>query len=197
MTMAVGILFMITSIIGVWQDWRLNEWRQPLVYATGILKSEKDKDYADFYSAWRRRGTMLGIFLLVLYAIGATLVLAEFRAWWVIAVEVLVFAWLVKGVIGCLKGAYSKKVRLLNYLYSPYLLAWRRDRWSRYTDREVANALCVASGIDLEALGVREGTLDDFLIALCRHTRPTHEAQVYPNVLHELRAEANTMAPSR
>jgi hypothetical protein len=101
---------------------------------------------------------------------------------------------LLKGLIGLFRTAYSPKIRLLNYLYSPYVFAWRRDHWSEYTDEQIADAICSAVGINPRTIQVEEMTIDNFLLALCQKTRPQHERDEYPKVLKNLHEQASAMA---
>lgn len=193
MLITIGIILAVISIVGINTAWRANEWREPLLHVSAILKRPHNEQVARFYSNARRRGAVLHIVLLLLYAVGAILISTRYRMGWLVILEVVVFVWLTRAVVGLLRAAYSSNVRLLNYLYSPYLLAWRRDSWASYSDDEIANAICEASGIDPQRLAIHATTLDDFLVALCKHARPKHEAQLYPAVLKELHAEADGM----
>ena len=112
---------------------------------------------------------------------------------WVFIVAGLAGIFLLKGLIGLFRAAYSPKIRLLNYLYSPYVIAWRRDHWSEYTDKQIANAICLAAGISPDTIEVDDRTLDGFLLALCRKTRPKQENDEYPNVLKKLHDQASGM----
>lgn len=189
----IGILLAVISIAGINSAWRANEWREPLLHVSAILKREQNEQLAHFYSQARKRGTFLSLFLLLLYLIGAILISTRHTAVWLIILELIIFLWLTKAVVGLLRAAYSPSVRLLNYLYSPYLLAWRRDHWSLYNDEQIANAICRASGIAPQTLFVHGMTLDDFLLALCNHARPENEAQLYPDVLKQLHTETDGM----
>ena len=82
---------------------------------------------------------------------------------------------------------------LLNYLYSPYLLAWRRDHLSDYSDEQLATAICEASGVDINQLSISDMTLDNFLIELCVRTRSDYESEQYPDILKKLHEEADGM----
>ena len=128
-----------------------------------------------------------------LYLFGAVLIYIKNPFVWLLVVESLVFLWLIKGVIGSIRAGYSKKIRLLNYLYSPYLLAWRRDHLSDYSDEQLAAAICETSGVDINQLSISDMTLDNFLIELCVHTRPNYESEQYPDILKKLHEEADGM----
>ena len=189
----IGILLVIISFIGIHSFWRSNEWREPLFVIIGILKREENPKVAEFYMQSKRRGVFSTIFLLILYLLGAVLVYIKNPFIWILIVELLVLIWLVKGVIGLIRACSSKKIRLLNYLYSPYLLAWRRDHLSLYSDEQVAAAICEASGIDANQLSISGKTLDQILIELCKHIRPKHEAEQYPEALTKLHEQADGM----
>lgn len=193
MLITIGIFLAVISMVSIYTAWGANEWREPLLYVSAIFKRQQNEQVTRLYSEARRREAILHILMLLLYIGGAILISTRFPADWFLTVEFIGFVWLAKAVMALLRTAYSSHVRLLNYLYSPYLLAWRRDSWSSYSDDQIANAICEASGIDPQKLSIQGTTLDDFLVALCRHARPEHEAQRYPDVLKELHAEANGM----
>ena len=151
---------------------------------------------AKITSGAKKRTTIGVSVLFLLYLIGAALIYFRYSMVWVPILAILVALWLLKAVVGLFKAGYSRKVRLLNYLYSPYILAWRRDFWSEYTDEQIAVAICDAVGIDAKTTEVNEMTLDSFLIALCRKARPQHEFDKYPKILRELQVQAAGMVQS-
>jgi hypothetical protein len=104
---------------------------------------------------------------------------------------------IIKGVVNLIRSKYSRKIRLLNYLYSPYLFAWRRDHLLGYTDEQIASAICEASGVDFNGLSIPSNNLDQFLIELCNRTRPKNEVEQYPEVLKKRHKIAEDMAWSR
>ncbi|MCK5762514.1 MAG: hypothetical protein KAH05_00180 [Clostridiales bacterium] len=88
---------------------------------------------------------------------------------------------------------YSKKIRLLNYLYSPYLFAWHRDHLSEYTDQNISDAICIACSIEGKEILTSEMNLKEFLLALCLKTRPKFEYNQYPKVLEKSISQADNL----
>jgi hypothetical protein len=189
----IGIILALISIIGIHVGWRANEWREPLFVLMGILMRSENLKISEFYSHSRKRGADFMVFLLLLYSMGSVFIYIKNPFIWIIIIEFIVFLWLAKGVIGLIRAGYSKKIRLLNYLYSPYSFAWRRDHLSNYSDEDIAAAICEASGIDANQFSISGKTLDQFLIDLCNLTRPKHESEQYPDILKKLHEQSDGM----
>jgi hypothetical protein len=168
-----------------------NEWRAPLLELSFELSYERDKKliYKELQSGTKRRGLFLAIFFLILFGVGGTIILRSpiLQNYKIIVLIVLgiLLLWLLKGAYGLIKAFYSRKTRLLNYLFSPYLFAWRRDHLSEYSDQEIADAICRVCNIHDNSLIQENANLKDFLIALHRKTRPLIEHGAYPKILEE------------
>lgn len=188
-----GIILMIIAIFGIRSVWSKNEWRMPVFEVEAVLNRRTNPKMAEIISGAKRR-TIIGVSILfLLYLIGATLIYFQYSHLWVLILAMLVALWLLKAVVGLFKAGYSRKVRLLNYLYSPYILAWRRDHWSGYSEEQIAVAICNAVGIDTTTIEMDEMSLDNFLLALCRKTRPQNKFDKYPNILRELHEQSKGM----
>ena len=114
-----GIILMIIAIFGIRSVWSKNEWRMPVFEVEAVLNRRTNPKMAEIISGAKRR-TIIGVSILfLLYLIGATLIYFQYSHLWVLILAMLVALWLLKAVVGLLKAGYSRKVRLLNYLYSP------------------------------------------------------------------------------
>jgi hypothetical protein len=133
-----GIILMIIAIFGVRSVWSKNEWRIPVFEVDAALNRSTNPKMAEIKSGAKKRTTIGVSILFLLYLIGAALIYFQYSHLWVLILAMLVALWLLKAVVGLFKAGYSRKVRLLNYLYSPYILAWRRDHWSDYSDEQIA-----------------------------------------------------------
>jgi hypothetical protein len=176
-TLVMGIIFIIFSIVSISGFFSKNEWRAPLLELSSELKGGVWKK---IQPGVRRRGLSLVIFFLVLFSIGGVIILQS-------------SIWLLKGVYELIRTLYSRKTRLLNYLFSPYLFAWRRDHLSAYSDQEIASAICRVCNIQDNSIIQENMNLKDFLIALHRKTRPSREHNEYPEILKENIAQAEQM----
>jgi hypothetical protein len=172
-----------------------NEWRAPLLELSAEL--EKNQAIKDSQSGAKKRGFSVVIFFMTLFIIGGVILLRSpifqnYKNVLLIVLAVLLL-WLLKGSYELFRAFYSKKTRLLNYLFSPYLFAWRRDHLSQYSDQEIAAAICRVCKIHDDSLiqGIRD--LKDFLIALHRKTRPIREHESYPDILNENISQAERM----
>jgi len=101
--------------------------------------------------------------------------------------------WLLKGVYELIRTLHSRETRLLNYLFSPYLLAWRRDHLSEYSNQEIASTICRVCNIRDNSMIQENMNLKDFLITLHRKTRPSKEHNEYPEILKVNIAQAEQM----
>jgi len=168
-----------------------NEWRAPL------LELSFELSYKELQSGTKRHGLFLVIFFLILFGVGGTIILRSsiLQNYKIIVLIVLgiLLLWLLKGAYGLIKAFYSRKTRLLNYLFSPYLFAWRRDHLGKYSDREIAAAICRVCNIHDNSLIQEDANLKDFLITLHRKTRPPIEHNAYPKILEESIAQAEQM----
>jgi len=189
----LGIILALVAFLGINSMWAKNEWRYPIFEIDSLLARDTNPKAADFIAGVKRGGTTTAAVLFLLYLVGVGLVYWRLSHLWVLIVAGVTGLLLLKGLIGLFRTAYSAKIRLLNYLYSPYVIAWRRDHWSKYTDAQIGNAMCAAVGIDPCTIHVDEMSLDDFLLALCRKTRPQREIDEYPSVLKKLHAQVSSM----
>jgi len=191
LTLGIGIILIMFSIGSMSGFFSKNEWRLPLLELSSELKGGLEKKEQ---AGVRHRGLSLVIFFLVLFGIGGTIILKSpilqnYKNIILIVWGILLF-WLLKGAYELIKTLYSRRTRLLNYLFSPYLFAWRRDFLSEYSDQEIESAICRVCDISL----MPENTnLKDFLIVLHRKVRPFREHNVYPKILEENIAQAKQM----
>jgi len=184
LTLGIGISLIIFSMISMLHWFALDEWKAPLLE----LRSELS-GLQEFQSGVRRRGISIPIFFLILFGLGAVLmlkspILENYRKVILVILGILL-AWSLKGAYELVKATYSKKTRLLNYLFSPYLFAWRRDRLSKYSDQEIAAAILNVCNIHDNSLIKENMDLKDFLIALHKKTRPSIEHDAYTEMLDE------------
>lgn len=96
-----------------------------------------------------------------------------------------------KYIYGIITATYSKKTRLLNYLYSPYLFVWKRDWFSEFSDYEIAAAILKVCDIKDDSLLEKNLELENFLINLQKKVRPPYEHKKYPQILKESKKQAN------
>ena len=189
--LVIGIVLMVLSTKAMFGDFAKNEWRAPLLELTANLEggsSEMEQVKV------RRRAASIVIFHLVLFGIGGFIILKtpllqNYIHIILIALIVISF-WPLKGAYEIIRAFYSRKVRLLNYLFSPYLFAWRRDFLNKYSDQEIENAICNVCDVRDRGIIQKNTSLKDFLIALHRKTRPYIEQSTYPKVLEENIARA-------
>ncbi|MFH1068137.1 MAG: hypothetical protein V1794_00830 [Candidatus Glassbacteria bacterium] len=188
-----GIVLAILGIAGINGIWRKNEWRYSIFEICRYLELKTNLKVSQHYANFKKNGTIMTLIFLLLYVSGAVLIYGEYPKKWILIIEIVLLLWLSKAVVSLFRAAYSKKIRLLNFLYSPHILAWRRDHWSEYSDEQIAVAICQASGLDSSEIITNISTLDNYLITLCRQTRPEQEAIAYPKVLEKLHAQAERM----
>lgn len=189
--LGVGVVLIIFSMVSMSGFFSKNEWRAALLELSAELE---DKRWKKLQPGLRRRGLSLVIFFLILFCIGGVIILRSpiFQNYKNIILIVLgiILLWLLKGAYELIRALYSKKTRLLNYLFSPYLFAWRRDHLSEYSDQEIADAICRVCNIHDNSLIQENTNLKDFLIALHRKKRPPIEQEAYPKILEENIAQA-------
>lgn len=193
--LGIGVVLIIFSMVSMSGFFSKNEWRDPLLELSTEL--ERNPASKKLQSGVKRRGLFLIILFLILFGIGGTIVLRSpilqnYKNITLIVLGIFL-VWLSKGAYGLIRAIYSRKVRLLNYLFSPYLFAWRRDFLSEYSDQEIAAAICTVCNIYDNSLVQENTSLKDFLIALHRKTRPPIEHDAYPKVLEENIAQAEQM----
>jgi len=193
MLITIGLVLMAIGIIGIYTGFSANEWREPLIEIGFILAESKNPRLKKLNSELKTKGTVGMLFILFLYILGGIIVLVQYHKTWVMILIGIIFLLLLKGVMGLIKSKYSKNLRLLNYLYSPYLFAWRRDKLKEYTDQQITNAICIACGIDSKEILTSNMELNDFLLVLCQKTRPKYEYEQYPEVLEKSIAQANDL----
>jgi len=191
LTLGIGIILIISSMVSMFGFFSKNEWRAPLLELSAHLEGSFSKAEQ---RRVRRRAVFIPIFNLGLFNIGGIVILTlpilrNYRNIVSIALIVILF-WLLRGAYRIIRVFYSRKVRLLNYLFSLYLFAWRRDFLSKYSDQEIENAICSVCDIDGCALISKNMSLKDFLIVLHQKTRPPLEHDVYPKILGENIARA-------
>jgi len=169
LTIGIGISLVIFSMISMLHWFALDEWKAPLLEPSSELKGLKE-----LQSGVRRCGASVPIFFIILFGLGATLILKspilENYRNFILIILVILLAWSLKGAYELVKTTYSKKARLLNYLFSPYLFAWRRDRLSKYSDQEIAIAILSVCNIHDNSLIQEDMDLTEFLIALHKKT---------------------------
>ena len=194
LALGIGIILIISGMVSMSGFFSKNEWRAPLLELNtqlegGLSKAEQRRV--------KRRATFVTISHLVLFSIGGLIILTlpilrDYRSIVSIVLIVVLF-WLLIGAYRIIRAFYSKKVRLLNYLFSPYLFAWRRDFLTKYSDQEIESAICRVCDIDGRALISKNISLKDFLIVLHQKTRSSLEHDAYPKMLGENIARAEKM----
>ena len=189
----IGIILALIGAIGINGLWSKNEWRIPVFEVSSALERVANPQVSEMHSGFKRGVATMVVILYGLYLAGACLLYVRHTRAWLLVVVCLIALWLLKAVVGLVRAGYSRKVRLLNYLYSPYVLAWRRDHWSDFTYQQIAAAICEAAGIDASNIKAEEDSLDSFLLALCRHARPAYESERYPKMLEDLKQQAAQM----
>jgi len=194
LTIVIGVIFIIFSMISMSGFFSKNEWRSPLLELSselggGVLKK--------MHFGMKRRGLFLTIFFLVLFILGEVIILRSLilQSYKNIIqiVLVILLLWFLKGAYELIRTFYSRKTILLNYLFSPYLFAWRRDHLVEYSDQEIAFAICRVCNILDDSLIKENMNLKDFLIVLHSKTRPSWEHKTYPKILEENIAQAEQM----
>lgn len=177
---------------------RQKEWRFPLLEIDFILLEQKYERVKKGGAAIFKNQTLFSLMLTVLsFGLGTFLILRSpiIRSFRLIILVILaiVLLWLIRGIYQTITPMYSKKIRLLNYLYSPYFWAWRRDHLSEFSDNQIAGAICIACGIESGGLLAEAVKLEDFLLILCKQTRPQFEYDKYPDVLEKSKEIANKL----
>lgn len=190
MLVAIAFALMVVNFVSIHRFWRKNWWRQPLLEIDYVLMVERNPRLSNLNALLKRKGTIATFFFLFLYSLGAALVIIRFNRLWASILIGLISLWMGHDVFIILVSKYSPKIRLRSYLYQPYLLAWRRDNLSEYTDEEVELAVCKACRIDPELVLTREMDLSTFLLTLHRETMSEREHQKYPKILEELKSRA-------
>lgn len=186
MLIMIGLLLMIVSFSAIHVAWRANEWREPLLEISNILMEEENPKLKQLNSRLKMKGTLGFVFIFSLYILGGLIVLIKYHQIWLVIIVCIIFLWLLKSVIGLIRAKYSVKIRLLSYLYSPYLFAWRRDFLKEYTDAQITLAICKACEVDSKEIVESDMDLKTFLLALHKHTRPQCEHEKYPQILEEV-----------
>ncbi len=194
----IGIILIVISCSRMLRTFSAEEWRFPLIEIDFILIEKKNPKIKKGGSSIFKQQTIYSvIFTMCLFAAGSWTiirysVLTNYRIGVFIVLLIILF-WLSRGAYQVIVPMYSQKVRLLNYLYSPYLFAWRRDHLSGYTNQQIADAICIACGIDGKEIVTSEMELKEFLLTLCQKIRPKYEYAQYPKVLEESISQANNL----
>ena len=194
LTIVIGVILIIFSIGSMSGFFSKNEWRAPLLELSSELEGGVLKK---MQPGVKRHGLSFVIFFLVLFGIGGviilrSLILQNYKNIILIVLGILLL-WLLKGAYELIRAFYSRKTRLLHYLFSPYFFAWRRDHFSKYSDQEIASAICRVCNIHDNSSILENTNLKDFLIALHHKTRPSREHKTYPKILEENIAQAEQM----
>ena len=194
LTLIIGTILITLSMKSMLGWFSIYEWKAPLLELNSELKG-----YKNLQPGIRFRGVSIPIFFLILFGIGGIIIvrssiLQSYRKFVLIIIGILLL-WLLKGTYELIKATYSKKTRLLNYLFSPYLFAWRRDHLNEYSDKEIASAICKVCNINDKTLIQENITLKKFLIALHQKTRPSIEHDAYPEILEENLKQAEQLIP--
>ncbi len=195
--MIIGMALIIISIALLQGSFSKDEWHAPLMELTSKLKSGTK----EFYSGYKRRSIISVTLFLIMFVVGVALFLRSpsiecYKTIALILIGILSI-WFLKGFYEINRAFLSKKVRLMNYLFSPYLFAWRRDYLKKYSDQEVAVAILKACNIKDDSLIKEYINLKDFLIALHSKTIQASErgSQAYASVLEENIQQADRMVP--
>ena len=191
----IGIALITISIALLQSAFSKDEWYAPLMELTSKLRYEGTEPYVGY----KRRSIISVIILFILFGVGCILVLRSplierYRTIGLIILGLLSI-WFLKGFYEIIRAFLSKKVRLLNYLFSPYLFAWRRDRLIKYSDKEIALAILKACNIKGDSLIKEEIKLKDFLIALHGKTMQAskQDSKAYLGLLEENIQKAERM----
>ena len=190
--LVIGIILIAISCSRMVKTFSNKEWRFPLLEIDFILLEQKNPKIKKGGSSIFKKQTIYSlIFTFCIFIIGYWLIFSYIK--WAFIILFIILLWLLRGVYQIILPMYSKKIRILNYLYSPYLFAWRRDHLSEYTDRQIMDAICAACKINSKEIVSSEMELKDFLLALCQKTRPRYEYEQYPKVLEKSISEANNL----
>ena len=196
--LVIGIILIFISCSRMLKTFSAKEWRFPLLEIDFILIEQKNPKIKKGGSSFFKQQTIYSLILtMCLFAAGSWIILSSsvlmnYRIW-VFIVLLIILLWLSRGAYLVIVPMYSKNIRLLNYLYSPYLFAWRRDHLSEYTDQQIADAICIACGIYGKEIVTSEMELKEFLLALCQKTRLKYEYEQYPKVLEESISQADNL----
>lgn len=190
-----GLIFVVFSVLSLPKLFRKYEWRAPLLE----LSNELDKNPAAkvFQGGLRRRSTITVLVYLALFIVGAISLLnshplEDFKT---VALIILVLTgiWLLKGSYEVIRAFNSRNVWLLNYLFSPYIFAWRNDHLSEYSDYEIGQAILRLCNLRPKKSLSVDIDLKTFLIALHRHVRPKQEHDSYHKLLEDNIRQASEM----
>lgn len=83
-----------------------------------------------------------------------------------IIVIVFVFLCVLKIGLELFRACFSKRASLLNYLFSPYFFAWRRDHLKQFSDLEIIKGICQSCEINGIDFSHDKLNLKDLLIRL-------------------------------
>lgn len=159
-----------------------NEWRVALWDLNAELSGIS-------FASEKRNLLFAAVFFNVLFGVGVAIILrvvtpSSHRNIRLLVLGILL-VWLLKGSYVLIRALDSAKTSLLNYLFSPYLFAWRRDYLSKYSDEQIAIATCRICNIHDTSFIEENTSLKDFLVALHRETRAATKHDFYPKVLQE------------
>ncbi|NPE30660.1 hypothetical protein HNV12_22430 [Methanococcoides sp. SA1] len=149
------------------------------------LENNKNTESIHLYTNFINRILFFSLGGLFLYILSATKIYIAYSNT-ILLVFLLIGAFLeIKAVYNLFMSAFSKKTILLNYLYSPYFLAWRKDRLQEYSDEEIINAICAAINFERNSISEQDFTLKLFLIELCKKMRSEIEFNKYRSILNK------------
>ena len=116
----LGIFLILVAALGTSWLFGKNQWRAPLLEVGFTIINEKN-----ILKSSRPRASIV---LWFLYIAGTVIIYYKYPSLWLLIIFICIGLWVLTGTWGIFRASYSKKIRLLNYLYSPYFWAWRRAR---------------------------------------------------------------------
>lgn len=187
-----GILFVVISCVRIMKLFEKNEWRMSLLELNLVIKEQDNSNIKTGAIKIFQNQVMFSLLItLLFFFIGTYLVFTQWL--WFGIIAAIIFIWIIIGIYQTISTLYSKKNKLLNYLYSPYLFAWKKDHLSEYSDTQIAKAICKICGISSSEIIDENVEIKDFLKSLCEKTRPQHEYEQYDKVIENSIEEANKL----
>ena len=184
LALVVGIILIGLTTLGMSAFHSANEWRAPVLELSAELREGPRREW---HAAVKRRMALMALSLVLLFGVGAAAI------WYSRVTGLLVYALMVavallflrqlKGAWQMIRALYSRKVWLLNYLFSPYFFVWRFHHLAEYSDHDIARAICRICQVDDCSFAEDSDELAAFLIELHRRTRPPAEHATYAQVV--------------
>lgn len=189
---AIGFILIIISFLKIKKLFSSAVWRFPLLEIDFILLEKHNSNIKKGGVNIFKRQKLYSIFFnIFIFSIGSLLIFKNLK--WMSIMPLIASLWIISAIFKILISMYSKKTRLINYLYSPYLHAWRRDHLSKYSDKQIEIAICIACGIDYKEIVNNDMNLEEFLLILCKKTRSAHEYEKYSESLKASLEQAESL----